>query len=586
MFDLLKKKLSSFADKLKKKTEEKPIQPVGQEQPPQKPIQEPIPRPEPISEKSIEPKPVQQEPVRPKPRVVKEPEKTPMPAPKPSPVQTVPKPEPNSGVSDLLRSSIGSVRDELVKEHEFEEAKQKITPKQARPPDAVKPFPEKPPAEKQLVEKPPVDMTKVEQVKDKVSSPAPVPEKKPELKTVQPKPKPEQKQKLEPKPKQEPKKSDEFKLKSFSEFLDGKPQEQELVQNEKPVSMGEQEASLKKLSDQLNAIKEEESKKKISGQKPISREKLLMKREKPVIDGDKRELKSKVGAFGLLKGAIKGHIELKEADISELLFELELSLLEADVNQETAKALISKIKEHLLKEKIPRGKSIDAFLKNKIKQALTELTHTEKINILKEIDAKQEKPFRILFLGPNGAGKTTTIAKLTFALRSLGKSVLWAASDTFRAASIEQLEEHAKKLNIRVVKHSYGADPTAVAFDAVKAAQASHIEVVIIDSAGRQETNRNLIEELKKLERVIKPDLKIFVGETYSGKGLIDTARSFDEAIGIDAFILTKIDTDPKGGTVISLLYELKKPVLFIGTGQRYEDLTPFTPSFIIDRII
>ncbi len=562
MFDLLKKKLLSFADKLKKKTEEKPAVPLPEQEP--LPAQEPLPPQEPLPQKPVSREPTQQ--IQPKPE--------PKPETKIPPVQKLwakpeEKKEAEPDVSDLLRDSIGSVRDELVKEHELEETKQKPVPVPVQPSE-----PAKSPAEK-----PPVDMRKVEQVKEKVSVLVGIPEKKPEPKPESVQPKPE----LKP----SPKKPEEFKLKSLSEFLGGKPPEQDETIEEKPLSMEEQETNLNLLSEQLNAIKNEEFKKKTQPEtEPISREELLKEREKPKVENDKRELKSKVGAFGLLKGAIKGHVELKEADIAELLFELELSLLEADVNQGTAKALIAKIKEHLLKEKIPRGNAIDAFLKDKIKQALTELIHTERINILDEINSKQEKPFSILFLGPNGAGKTTTIAKLSFALRSLGKSVIWAASDTFRAASIEQLEEHAKKLNIRVVKHSYGADPTAVAFDAVKAAQASHIEVLIIDSAGRQETNKNLIEELKKLERVIKPDLKIFVGETYSGKGLIDTARSFDQAIGIDAFILTKIDTDPKGGTVISLLYELKKPVLFIGTGQRYEDLMPFTPSFIIDRII
>ncbi len=137
-----------------------------------------------------------------------------------------------------------------------------------------------------------------------------------------------------------------------------------------------------------------------------------------------------------------------------------------------------------------------------------------------------------------------------------------------------------------MVKHKYGADPAAVAFDAVKAAEANHIDVVMVDSAGRQETNKNLIEELKKIERVLKPDFKIFIGEAFAGKGLLEQARAFDEALSIDGFILTKIDTDAKGGTVLSLLCELKKPVLFIGTGQSYEDLVPFTPQYIIDRIV
>ena len=166
------------------------------------------------------------------------------------------------------------------------------------------------------------------------------------------------------------------------------------------------------------------------------------------------------------------------------------------------------------------------------------------------------------------------------------KSVIVAAGDTFRAASIEQLEEHAKNIGVKVIKHQYGADPAAVGFDAVKAAEAKKIDVVLIDTAGRQDTNKNLLEELKKIDRVVKPDLKLYVGEAYTGQALLQQASEFNDAIWLDGFVLTKIDTDTKGGTAISLLYKLKKPILFVGTGQRYEDLLEFKPEFIIDRIL
>jgi len=161
-----------------------------------------------------------------------------------------------------------------------------------------------------------------------------------------------------------------------------------------------------------------------------------------------------------------------------------------------------------------------------------------------------------------------------------------AAAVTFRAASIEQIEKHAEKLGVRVVKHQYGADPAAVAFDAIKAAESKKIDVVLIDSAGRQETNKNLMEELKKIVRVAKPDLKLYVGEAFTGQALLNQATEFDKHLGLDGFVLTKIDTDTKGGTAISLLYKLKKPVVFIGTGQRYEDLVEFKPEYILDRVI
>ncbi len=300
---------------------------------------------------------------------------------------------------------------------------------------------------------------------------------------------------------------------------------------------------------------------------------------------EKRELVARVRKREKFKGMLRGYVELKESDVRELLSELELSLLEADVSQRTAEAFISKIRQELLSKKIPKGSDMQEFLNEEIKKILFDLTQTKTIDFLSLV-RDSRKPFKILFLGPNGAGKTTTIAKLTAMLKEKGMSSIWAASDTFRAASIEQLEEHASCLGVRVIKHNYGADPAAVAFDAVKAAETARMDVVMIDTAGRQETNRNLIEELKKLERVVKPDLKIFVGEAFAGKNLVEQAREFDSALDLDAFILTKIDTDPKGGTTLSLLFELKKPILFLGTGQEYSEIIPFSQEFIIERIV
>jgi fused signal recognition particle receptor len=298
---------------------------------------------------------------------------------------------------------------------------------------------------------------------------------------------------------------------------------------------------------------------------------------------EKRELKSRVRKGAKLKGLFSKKIEIKEQDINDLVWELELSLIESDVEQETAEEITKKIKERLV-GKVVEIKNLDKQLKEEIKEILYEMMYVEKINLLEEIN--KEKPYKILFLGPNGAGKTTSIAKLTYLLQKMGKKCVWAASDTFRSGAIHQLNEHAEKLNVRLVKQEYGADPTAVAFDAVKSAEANNSDVVIIDSAGRQETNKNLMEELNKLERVIKPNLKIYVGEAYTGQGLLEMAREFDEKVGIDGFILTKIDTDAKGGTTISLLYKLKKPILYVGTGQGYSDFEEFNENFVINRII
>ncbi len=199
---------------------------------------------------------------------------------------------------------------------------------------------------------------------------------------------------------------------------------------------------------------------------------------------------------------------------------------------------------------------------------------------------KARKPFKILFVGPNGAGKTTTMAKIANAFMKEGKSVVFAACDTFRAAAIEQLEVHAQRLGVKVIKNQYGSDPASVAFDAVKHAQSNGVDIVLIDSSGRQDTNANLIAELKKMERVVKPDAKIYIGESLAGNAVIAQVNAFKEAIGIDGVILTKLDCDPKGGSAISITKATGVPIIFVGTGQKYEDIRKFMPEEIADEMV
>lgn len=304
----------------------------------------------------------------------------------------------------------------------------------------------------------------------------------------------------------------------------------------------------------------------------------------PLKQEEAREIKTHVGLGQQIAGFFTGNITLKEETITHFLEEFELSLLEADVNINTAMALIEKLKERLSEKVIPRGKNPTQFILEEIKTAMHELVDVEALDFDGIIQAQH--PCVILILGPNGAGKTTSIAKLTYYLHQRGKKVILASADTFRAGSIEQLQVHADKLGVRLIKHQYGSDPAAVAFDAVKAAKAEKGDVVIIDTAGRQDTNKNLLEELKKINRVIQPHLKIYVGESFTGQAILTQARTFDEAIGINGFILTKLDTDAKGGGVISILHELHKPILFFGTGQTYSDLVKFDLDAFLERII
>ncbi|MCD6465381.1 signal recognition particle-docking protein FtsY, partial [Candidatus Bathyarchaeota archaeon] len=167
-----------------------------------------------------------------------------------------------------------------------------------------------------------------------------------------------------------------------------------------------------------------------------------------------------------------------------------------------------------------------------------------------------------------------------------GYSVVLACSDTFRAGSIEQLEQHAKRLGVNVIKHRYGSDAAAVAYDAVQHARARGINVVLIDTAGRMQTNRNLMAEMEKIVRVVNPDLVIFVGDALTGNDVVSQAEEFNRHVSISGSILTKMDADAKGGAAISIAYVTKKPIIFLGVGQEYNDLEPFKPELIVNRIL
>jgi fused signal recognition particle receptor len=224
---------------------------------------------------------------------------------------------------------------------------------------------------------------------------------------------------------------------------------------------------------------------------------------------------------------------------------------------------------------------------NELKAILKEILDKNKFDFDDYVksELKKKKPLNIIFVGVNGTGKTTTIAKFAKRLMDNGYSVVIAAGDTFRAGAIEQLEEHAKRLGVKLIKHRTGADPAAVIYDAVRHAEAKGLDIVLADTAGRMHTKKNLIDQLEKIKRVTEPDLTIFVDESIAGNDAVERARMFNEAVGIDGSILTKLDADPKGGTAISISYITGKPILYLGIGQSYDDLKKFDSEWLLDRI-
>ncbi len=274
--------------------------------------------------------------------------------------------------------------------------------------------------------------------------------------------------------------------------------------------------------------------------------------------------------------------ELTEEKIDDIFDDVEIDLLESNVSLEVIDEMREKFKEWLKGEKVRRFGAKN-FLREKLREFLS--------NILREGDPKiffervrDKKPVVILVIGINGVGKTLTCGKLAKYFLDKGYSVVFSASDTFRAASIEQLEEIAKRLGVKVIKHKYGADPAAVAYDAVNFARSKGIDFVIIDSAGRLHTDKNLMEELKKIKRVVKPDFTILVVDSLTGNDAVNQAREFLE-VGYDFIILTKFDVDEKGGTAISVSFVSGKPILFLGVGQNLDDLEEFSKKRIFEML-
>src|SRR3989344_2457654 len=280
-------------------------------------------------------------------------------------------------------------------------------------------------------------------------------------------------------------------------------------------------------------------------------------------------------------------VKISEKDFDEYSEELETLLLENNVALEVAEKIIKELREKIVGKELSK-KEISSEINETFKETLAEIL-IEPFDVLTQIKKfrkeKPSKPYVILFCGINGSGKTTTIAKMTYFLKENNLSCVLAAGDTFRAASIEQLKKHGEKLEIEVIAHKYESDPASVGFDAIKYAEKKHLDCVLIDTAGRMHTSKNLMAQIEKISKVCKPNLKIFIGESITGNDAVEQAKSFDSSIGIDGIILSKADVDEKGGTALSVGYVTKKPILYLGTGQEYQDLEKFDKKKFIENL-
>jgi fused signal recognition particle receptor len=275
---------------------------------------------------------------------------------------------------------------------------------------------------------------------------------------------------------------------------------------------------------------------------------------------------------------------ISEKDISDALADLEIVLLENDVALPVAEAIIAHVRSTLLGSRRKIGEKIDSVVIEALRGALLDVLG-KGFDLLKYL-RDHEHPVRILFTGVNGTGKTTTVAKVAYFLKKNGFSVVIGAGDTFRAGALEQIDVHAQRVGIKIIQHQQGADPSAVLFDTVQYAEAHRIDAVLADTAGRFHNRANLMSQLEKIRRVMKPDLIVYVDEAVAGNDAIVRAHEFEKTVGADAVILTKADMDTRGGAAISIAHTIGKPIMFLGTGQGYEDIVPFVPEQIVSELL
>ena len=342
----------------------------------------------------------------------------------------------------------------------------------------------------------------------------------------------------------------------------------------------------KAIDDKLNASPAPEPETKEAPKAEAVEQKTEVKNEAPVIapKADSQE-PPKTGILDRAMAITRGETILSEKDLEGPLWELEMALLESDVALPVAESIIDRMKKDLSGQRKKFLHSTGDIAEDALRDSILNILSAHTLDF-DDFIANHSKPVVVVFTGVNGTGKTTTIAKLSERLKEKNVGVVIAAGDTFRAGAIEQLEKHAERLGIKMVKHEQGSDPAAVIYDAITYAKSNKKDVVLADTAGRLHTYVNLMEQLKKISRVNKPDLVIFVDEAIAGNDAVERAKLFNDCVPISGSILTKADADSKGGAAISIAHITGKPILFLGIGQEYKDLKKFDPNWFVDRLL
>lgn len=382
--------------------------------------------------------------------------------------------------------------------------------------------------------------------------------------------------------------------KKFSEVIKGFVKKEEQAAEQKPdpqMAQPVEEPIREEKREPAKVVRDEKvaepaKPKPQPAEKPSHVQKPEPKVEKPV-PREKKDEVIKLSLVTKVKKAVFGSVVLSDSEIDRFLSGLKISMLESDVAFDVAESFIGDLGDRLKGKKI-ESRDINSAVVSDVRQALLDTLQrgAPGFSLQERIRSRGEGPFVILFLGPNGTGKTTTIAKIASRLKKEGIGSVISASDTFRAAAIEQIEHHANKIGVPIIKSVYGADPASVAFDAVAYARARNMDAVLIDSAGRQETNQSLIREMEKMVRVAKPSMILFVGESTAGNAIANQITEFGKHMKIDGIILTKLDCDAKGGGALSISHLTGIPILFFGVGEGYDALVDYTPEFIADAIV